>query len=305
MHIVVAVDGSPSCASAIKFLNHRKALQKPGSNLDLLNVQYLIPEGIRKQFEIESVDAFYESQGRLVFEEIEDTIKSITIPHKTVIKSGELAPTIVDYANTTEADLIAMGSRGHSALFNLLLGSVSNAVLARTKKPVLLVHKNSPMAADPLRVGIAVDGSEYGQAAAKYIIEHKDFFGENATFTVMNVVPDFPTLVGEKFTCECMGFTEPSLLDPNGQELDLLTRQQEAFKKVTDPIVAQLLDAGLKVESARLEGVPHKALAWYAKKNCDLLICGSHGRGAFERAVLGTTAMHLASDIDLPLLIIR
>jgi nucleotide-binding universal stress UspA family protein len=39
-----------------------------------------------------------------------------------------------------QPDLIVMGTHGHSALGNVVMGSVATGVLARCKAPVLLIH---------------------------------------------------------------------------------------------------------------------------------------------------------------------
>ncbi len=304
MHILVAVDGSRACQSAIEFLSHRDCLKKNDSEVDYLNVQYLIPDGIRRQFQIESVDAYYESEGQAVYESMRETLDQAEFANsRELIKSGDLAEVIAEEAQRRDVDMIAMGTRGHSPFVGLLLGSVSTEVLARTQKPVLLVQKKAEPVKDPLRVGIAVDGSRYGKAAVDFIVAHPEFFGKDAEFAVLNVVPDFATLLGEHFTATCVGATS-NVINETG-ELELVAEQQAAFEKVTDPIVSEMLDAGLNVKSVKLDGVPHKALAWYSQENLDMMIIGSHGRGRFEQAVLGSTAMHLAGSTQKPLLVIR
>jgi nucleotide-binding universal stress UspA family protein len=47
---------------------------------------------------------------------------------------------IVSYADTIDADLIVIGSRGHGAFLNALLGSVSRGVLHEARRPVLVVR---------------------------------------------------------------------------------------------------------------------------------------------------------------------
>ncbi len=52
----------------------------------------------------------------------------------------EIADTIVGVAEGIEADLIVIGSRGHGALANALLGSVSQGVLERAPTAVVVAR---------------------------------------------------------------------------------------------------------------------------------------------------------------------
>jgi nucleotide-binding universal stress UspA family protein len=56
---------------------------------------------------------------------------------------GTIANTILETATTASADLIVLGSHGHGALHNTLLGSVSHAVLKRATMPVLFLPAKS------------------------------------------------------------------------------------------------------------------------------------------------------------------
>jgi nucleotide-binding universal stress UspA family protein len=52
---------------------------------------------------------------------------------------GSVWPTIIDVAHDIDADLIVVGARGLSTVESALLGSVSNAVVHHSKRPVLVV----------------------------------------------------------------------------------------------------------------------------------------------------------------------
>lgn len=58
--------------------------------------------------------------------------------------AGEAAPTILAQAKALGADLIVLGSHGHSAAFDLLVGSTAQRVLRQAKTPVLVVPMNAP-----------------------------------------------------------------------------------------------------------------------------------------------------------------
>ena len=55
------------------------------------------------------------------------------------VEQGEIAPTIARLAQELTCDQIVMGTRGRSALGDLILGSVAVKVLHLAKVPVTLV----------------------------------------------------------------------------------------------------------------------------------------------------------------------
>lgn len=68
--------------------------------------------------------------------------KGAAFPHgkpEQRIVEGLSAQSILETADEIDADLIVMGTHTHSALGELLLGSVANKVMHRSKRPVLLV----------------------------------------------------------------------------------------------------------------------------------------------------------------------
>ncbi|MFS8979976.1 universal stress protein [Cupriavidus necator] len=56
---------------------------------------------------------------------------------------GWISSTIVTKADTWNADLIVMGTHGWRGVRRLLMGSVSEGVLTKTNKPVLLVRSET------------------------------------------------------------------------------------------------------------------------------------------------------------------
>lgn len=58
---------------------------------------------------------------------------------KTHLTEGDTAKTIMAYAEDWGADVLVMGTHSHSVLEKLLLGTVAEKILERTKIPVYLV----------------------------------------------------------------------------------------------------------------------------------------------------------------------
>ncbi|SES96826.1 Nucleotide-binding universal stress protein, UspA family [Salinibacillus kushneri] len=70
---------------------------------------------------------------------IEEDLQKAGISYKTTVLNGEPGPTIVDYANEKEFDIVIVGSRGLNAFQEMVLGSVSHKVAKRANCPVLIV----------------------------------------------------------------------------------------------------------------------------------------------------------------------
>lgn len=64
--------------------------------------------------------------------------------HVQIIDGGKAAPAIVQAAERLAVDALVMGSHGHGGALRSLLGSVPNAVLGATKRPVLVVPTGDP-----------------------------------------------------------------------------------------------------------------------------------------------------------------
>jgi nucleotide-binding universal stress UspA family protein len=57
-----------------------------------------------------------------------------------LLSDGMVAETIVEVAEVEQADLIAMSTHGRTGILRLLLGSVTEQVVHRSKIPVLLIR---------------------------------------------------------------------------------------------------------------------------------------------------------------------
>ncbi len=69
----------------------------------------------------------------------------------TELLSGDPVDEIVAYADTVDADLIVVGSRGHGALASAVLGSVSLGVLHESRRPVVVargIHRSGGLERD-------------------------------------------------------------------------------------------------------------------------------------------------------------
>jgi len=72
---------------------------------------------------------------------VRDRLRSEGLSVESLLIQGPTAEKIVDEARRLNADYIVLGSHGHSALFDLVVGSVSEGVIRRAPCPVVVVPR--------------------------------------------------------------------------------------------------------------------------------------------------------------------
>ncbi|MFO7632350.1 MAG: universal stress protein [Caldilinea sp.] len=80
------------------------------------------------------------SEVKRYVHEMEEQLRDRGYAVRSIVKHGAVVETILDVAQETGIDLIAMASRGYTGLARLLHGSVAAEVLHRAKTPLLVLH---------------------------------------------------------------------------------------------------------------------------------------------------------------------
>ncbi len=297
MKILVPIDGSEFSKHSIEFVCSRTTLLGNHPSIELLSVQAPVPSRASSLVGPGALKTYYQEEADTVLNPAIQELKEAGVVAQSRYAVGEPAPTIAQVATDSEADLIIMGSHGRSALKGLLLGSVTNSVLALCKKPMLILRNKTAPSCDSLTVGVAIDGSKYGAAAVDYIVKNKALFGENASFHLINVVSDYSGIVMP----DMAGMALPTM-----SEQETRAMQQEAFDESVAPFREIFEKEGLSYKEICLVGNPGDEIAAYAKKaELDAVVMGTRGFGAFKAAVLGSTATRIAAISDTPLLVIQ
>jgi nucleotide-binding universal stress UspA family protein len=297
MKILVPVDGSKFSKAAVDFIASRTTLIGGSPEVELMNVQLPIPVRAARVVGRDVVKSYYEEESERALKPSLAALKKAGLDATSTYAVGHPGEEIAAAADRDKADLIVMGSHGHGALAGLVLGSVTNAVLAHTKKPILVVRAKEAPKGDSLKVGVAIDGSKYGRLAVRYVLKHRDLFGAAPSFILIHVVPDFAGAVMP----DMAGIAMPAFT-----ENEIKAMQKKAFDAALDPVRKLLGKVGVAAEEVCLVGNPGDELSAYAKKKkLDVLVMGSHGYGAFKSAVLGSTATRVAAHCETPVLLIR
>src|SRR5262249_34310776 len=82
---------------------------------------------------------------------------------------GSPATVIIEKADEWEADLIVVGSHGHTALGRFFFGSVSQKVLHEARRSARVARGRIEEPGTPVRLIIGVDGSEGAEAAIEAV----------------------------------------------------------------------------------------------------------------------------------------
>jgi len=137
--ILVAIDGSDH---AEKAFHHAMVLAQKFES-KVLVVHVMSPPragGDMGQFPVqEAVKLAIEEEESIMSKFTSIAQQEFGLQVQTVTARGSPADEILKTAGSSSADLIVMGSRGLTGFKELVLGSVSSAVVHRAKVPVLTV----------------------------------------------------------------------------------------------------------------------------------------------------------------------
>jgi nucleotide-binding universal stress UspA family protein len=275
MKLLIPVDGSAACNAALDYIASRASQLAVAPQVRLLHVQLPIPPRAARAAGREMVRSYHKAEAESVLVPAQERLAAAGLKAKTQFVVGSAGEVVSRTAMHGHCDLVVMGSRGHTALKGLVFGSVTQAVLAASTAPLLVIREPRPPRTGSLRVVIAVDGSRHGLAAVRSAMALRTLFGPSPQLRLLHVA--------------------------DGQA------DSAAFDAATAPALALLAKAKVEAELVRLDGrdVGDAIVDYLAKNPADLVAMGSHGRGAFKAIFLGSVATRVAARCKLPLLIVR
>ena len=143
MKILLAVDGSESAVRATRKLVETLSWYKHVPQVDLVNVHPMLPylggiSGVVITQEMRA--AYYKEEGERALAPSAKVLEEAGVQYARHILVGDVAQTIVHHAHESGCTMICMGTRGMTAIANLVLGSVPTKVLQLTDIPVVLVR---------------------------------------------------------------------------------------------------------------------------------------------------------------------
>ncbi len=306
MKILLAVDGSEAGLAAVEEV--ARTPWPEGSIVMIVSVTDIpfptqqwampMPTGSYEEWELifekRSVENTAQAMAR--FGEIAGAQTEVVA--KTLKGNPKIA--ILDEAEHWGADLIVVGTHGYNALERLWLGSVSRAVASHAKCSVEIVRRREAGGADgkAMRILIAVDGSEFGDAAVEEIANRPWPLGSEVHVISVIRLPFTPSPETQSL--------------PYSYYSQLERAEREQAGSAVNRAVARLREgaaergAHLALTSEVVVGHPTETIIETAEKwGADLITLGSHGYGGFKRFLLGSVSYAVASHAPCSVEVVR
>ncbi len=140
MKILLAVDGSTFTKKMLAYLTTHTSLFSPEHDYTLFTARLALPGRVSSVVGKSVVTDYHVEEAEKVLSPAIKFLLRHGINAKSAWQPGSPGQIIGEYAQKNKFDLVVMGSHGHGALVNLVMGSVATQVLAHCKVPVLLVR---------------------------------------------------------------------------------------------------------------------------------------------------------------------
>lgn len=140
MKILLAVDGSAYSKKMLAYLGTHEALLSPSHEYTVFTAQPDLPPRAKAAVGKDVVKGYQTEEAEKVLGPVTKFLQRHGIDAKSEWKVGPAGAAIAKVAESGKFDLVVLGSHGHGALGNLVMGSVATQVLANCKVPALLVR---------------------------------------------------------------------------------------------------------------------------------------------------------------------
>lgn len=305
--ILVPTDFSETAEGAV---NHAVLLARTfGAKLTLLNVLDIgsimermmpVPPGEMPEELISAQQQVYDLVAEYTDKRLEEAAKSefvCTAPEcETVVVKGQTASSaIVEYANSSDIDLVVMGTHGRTGISEWFFGSTTERVVRIAPCPILTVgpeapHKPREDVFDTIL--FPFDLSEASRHALRYACALAEKYA--AKLYLLHVVeyrnlPESYTVRGSEIFKE--------VADLEQKLLDEMKREVDALYKGDHPLNAEFI-----VE----EGKPFEEIMAFAADNkVKLIVVGNTGMNDTLGHRLGSTAENVMPRAKCPVLIVN
>ncbi|HEY9291611.1 MAG TPA: universal stress protein [Microlunatus sp.] len=285
-HITVGIDGSAGGDHALRWAIAEA--EREGCELEIVHALDLpTTTDIYQRSLVESgLSVTLERYSEDLLESAEQQTSMLAPTVQTMSRTEIGSPIAVLVRASKDATAMVVGRIGRSA-FEGLLGSVSSKLAARAACPVIVVPEvTAHLSGGPIVVG--VDDSAASGAALRYALHR---------------AVSLQTSVRAVNVCEPRTVLIP--LSPSQT-----AKFEHAEHNRAEATLAQQIDRAsttetehVKIDKVVAEGTPVQSILAHAD-GAQLIVVGSHGRGAVRRALLGSVSQKLLHETTLPVAVV-
>lgn len=291
--ILVPLDGSHFAESALPLAVD--VARRAGGQIRLVIVRELDPQ-VGYEVWTPLADEWSQTYLEGVSESLEGEGKPGVTTH---VATGHVPESIEEEADEWGADLVVLASHGRGGLSRAWLGSVTDAFVRHSSRPVMVVRPpedevEGGAPADGIRrILIAVDGSAHAEKIIPPAKNAGVLFG--SSFHLVRVVP-FPRVLTSSYI--------PHAAEVNRERV---AEGEEEARAYLEQMTGKFVEEGLETTSAAVVA-PQAArgiLAEAAAAECGLIAMATHGRGGLHRTFLGSTTDKVLRATDRTVLLLR
>jgi len=294
--ILVGLDGSALAETVLGTV--RELARRVGADVLLAHVTH-VPASFRAEADLslDEVVARERRDAESYLRRLARELGEAGVTVRTVVAAGDPATEIVRMADGEGVDLVALATHGRSGMQRWLHGSVADAVLHATTRPLLLfrptLEATRAAAYAVQRVIVPLDGSPLAEEALPLARELARAL--EVPLELLRVVE----LLDLAFAADPYG----------GFYLDY-PRVVQALEEGATTYLAAAAERerrhGLTVETTMVTGAAADAIAHHVKaRSGGLLVLGTHGRSGWRAAVIGSVARRVTLLAETPVLLVR
>ncbi|WP_457575696.1 universal stress protein [Desulfomarina sp.] len=276
--VLVAIDPVSPVKSTV-----REALRLSSSMGAELTALSVAPryEGDLNRLTLKNTDTQLRQPFQQCLQEAADYAASCNMVLETVLRHGDPADEIVNWAEKTGAEFIVIGSQKRHSMERVFLSRTTAGIISLSPCDVLTVPENSTI--DFSRILVCINGSKHSMEAAQRALDLAMSYG--STVHMLTVV-DIPLDKSLRYGV---------LKEARRKALSTLQSLAEQGRKLEVNTVTELRD-----------GTPYKNIVTYAEENdIQLTILGSYSRTALERMFFGSIVERVTALSTSPTLIVK